>query len=306
MTHRAKTLSAVAVGLAGLALVAADPPLPDKLQPQLVVGDITFAEGPTFDSKGNLFFCNYKGNGNIGRRTPDGTVTVWLNLPDAPRAPDGKVRHAFPFGLKADPRDRLVVADYGGRRLLRVSPDKQVETLVDSHGGRPLNNPNDVCLDRAGNVYFSDPQGEDKGSPSALYRYSAQGQLTRLHTGLAYPNGLVVSPDQKTLYVAETWTRSVVAFDLAADGTLSKQRRLHQFRTPTVDGLATDEHGRIWVARLENKTVDVLSPEGKLLASYPAGGDRVTNLAWWKSSLYVTVAGQRSIYRLDVGGGKDR
>jgi sugar lactone lactonase YvrE len=76
---------------------------------------------------------------------------------------------------------------------------------------------------------------------------------------------------------------------------------LHQFETPTVDGLSVDEAGRIWVARLNNKTVDVLSPTGKLLASYPAGGDRATNMAWWGKSLYVTVAGQHSIFRLDVG-----
>jgi sugar lactone lactonase YvrE len=88
---------------------------------------------------------------------------------------------------------------------------------------------------------------------------------------------------------------------LAKDGTLSKQRLLYQFPAPTVDGLAVDEHGRIWVARLDNKTVDVLSPAGKLLASYPVGGDRVTNLAWREKSLYVTVAGKvGAIYRLDV------
>jgi len=62
-----------------------------------------------------------------------------------------------------------------------------------------------------------------------------------------------------------------------------------------------DEHGRIWVARLENKIVDVLSALGKLLASYPAGGDQVTNLTWWGKSLYVSVAGPGAIYRLDVG-----
>jgi sugar lactone lactonase YvrE len=110
-----------------------------------------------------------------------------------------------------------------------------------------------------------------------------------------------VSPDQKGLYVGETWTRSVLAFDLTKDGTLSKQRLVHQFSTPTVDGLAVDEHGRIWVARLDNKTVDVLSSAGKVLARYPVGGDRVTNLAWWEKSLYVTVAGKvGAIYRLDV------
>jgi sugar lactone lactonase YvrE len=276
-------------------------PLPDRVEPRLVVRGISFAEGPTFDSKGNLFFVNYKGNGNIGRRTPAGEVEVWLRLPDAPAGPGRKALRAFPFGLKADRHDRLIAADYGGKRLLRISPEKKVETLADSYDGKPFNNPNDVCLDRAGNIYFTDPQGPEKGSVGSIYRYSTGGKLTRLHTGLKYPNGLVVSPDQKTLYVAETWTRSVVAFDLGR-GTLSRQRLVHQFGTPTVDGLAVDEHGRIWVARLDSKSVDVLSVEGKLLASYPVGGDRVTNLAWWEKSLYVTVAGKvGGIYRVEVG-----
>jgi gluconolactonase len=226
---------------------------------------------------------------------------VWLKLPD-PAAPlGGKALHAFPFGLKADRQDRLVAVDYGGRRLLRISADKKVETLADSYQGRPFNNPNDVCLDRAGNIYFTDPQGQDKDSVGAIYRYSTTGQLTQLHTGLKYPNGLVVSPDQKTLYVAETWTQSIVAFDLGKDGALSKQRLVYQFPTPTVDGLAVDAQGRIWVARLDNQSVDVLSPTGKVLASYPVGGDRVTNLAWHEKCLYVTVAGKvGAIYRLDV------
>jgi len=277
------------------------PALPTKVEPVLLVQGISFAEGSTFDSKGNLFFVNYKGNGNIGRRTPVGELEVWMRLPDAPPGPEGKARRAFPFGLKADRQDRLVAADYGGRRLLRIGPDKRVETLADSYQGRPFNNPNDVCLDRGGNIYFTDPQGQAGDSVGAVYRFSTTGQLKLLHTGLKYPNGLGLAPDEKTLYIAETWTRSVVAFDLAKDGTLAKRRLVYQFPTPTVDGLAVDAHARIWVARLDNKSVDVLSPGGKLLVSYPVGVDRVTNLSWWERSLYVSVAGKAgAIYRLDV------
>jgi sugar lactone lactonase YvrE len=276
-----------------------DPPLPAKVEPYPVVANITFAEGPAFDSKGNLFFVNYVKNGNIGRMTPDGTVSVWVELPEAPQA-GGKPRKAFPFGMKADADDNLIVTDYGGRRLLRITPKKDIKILADSFEGKPFNNPNDVCLDRAGNIYFTDPQNEDKASEGAIYRLSKDGKLTQLHKGLKYPNGLVVGPDQDKLYVAETWTRSVVVFDLGKDGSLTNQRVLHQFDTPTVDGLSIDEAGRIWVARLNNKSVDVLSPAGKLLASYPVG-ERVTNMAWSGKSLYVTVAGQHSIVRLDVG-----
>jgi gluconolactonase len=285
------------------AALAEDVPLPspEKVKTTLLVRDISFAEGPTFDSKGNLFFVNYKGNGNIGRLSPAGEVEVWLKLPDPMLVPGGKVLRAFPFGLKADQQDRLIAADYGGRRLLRIGVDKKVETLADAYEGRPFNNPNDVCLDRAGNIYFTDPQGLDKDSVGAIYCYTVAGKLIQLHTGLKYPNGVLVAPDQKSLYVSETWTRSVVAFDLAKDGTLSKQRSVYQFSTPSVDGLAMDESGRIWVARLDKKTVDVISLAGKLLASYPVGGDRVTNLAWHEKSLYVTVAGKvGAIYKLDV------
>src|SRR5262249_11376339 len=157
--------------------------LPDKVEPHLIVRGISFAEGPSFDSKGNLFFVNYKGNGNIGRRTPAGDVEVWLRLPDPPAPPGGKPLRAFPFGLTVDDQDRLNVADYGGRRLLRISQDKKVETLADAYEGRPFNNPNDLCLDRAGDIYFTDPQGPENDSVGAVYRYSRAGQLTRLHTG---------------------------------------------------------------------------------------------------------------------------
>ncbi len=63
-----------------------------------------------------------------------------------------------------------------------------------------------------------------------------------------------------------------------------------------------DEAGRLWIARWTNKSVDVVDVEkGVLLKSYPAGGDQVSNLCWWGTSLYLTVAGQHSIHRLDVG-----
>jgi gluconolactonase len=293
-------LAASLLCAAPLAPQELQPPLPAKVEPYAVVANIRFAEGPAFDSKGNLFFVNYIRNGTVGRMTPDGTVSVWIELPDVPQA-QGKPLKALPFGMKVDAQDRLIVADYSGRRLLRISPNKKIETLADGFEGKPFNNPNDVCLDRAGNVYFTDPQSQDKNSVGVIYRYSAEGVLTRLHTGLQYPNGLDVAPGQDKLYVAETWTRSIVVFDLDKTGKLMNQQLLHQFKTPTVDGLSVDEAGRIWVARLNNKTVDVLSPEGKLLASYPAGGDRVTNLAWHGKALYVTVAGQHSIFRLDVG-----
>jgi gluconolactonase len=120
--------------------------------------------------------------------------------------------------------------------------------------------------------------------------------------GGRFPNGLAVSPDQGRLYVAESDKNRLLCWDLRPDGTLANQRTIIEFPTDTLDGIMFDEAGRLWIARWTNRTVDVVDAEkGTLLKSYPAGGDQVTNLCWWGDSLYVTVAGQRSIYRFDVG-----
>jgi sugar lactone lactonase YvrE len=95
---------------------------------------------------------------------------------------------------------------------------------------------------------------------------------------------------------------SILGYDLTAEGRLSNKRLVYKFPTYTVDGIMFDEHGRLWVARWLHGTVDVLDvEEGKLVASYKMGGDRVTNLCFKDTSAYVTVAGRHSIERLDVG-----
>jgi gluconolactonase len=287
------------VALVGAAACAgAAPPLPNKVEPYPVVADIAFAEGPIFDRAGNLYFVNYHALGTIGRRTADGTVSVWVHT-------GGQAN-----GLKVDAEGNIIVADYGGKRILRIHPvTRRIETLTDSCDGRPYRGPNDVCLDLAGNIYFTDPTGSSQEDPiGAVYRVSAPGReasrpiVSRLADGLAFPNGLAVSPDQKRLYVAESDTNRLLCWDLHPDGTLANKRVIMEFPTPTLDGIMFDEAGRLWIARWTNKTVDVVDVEkGVLLKSYPAGGDQVTNLCWWGTDLYVTVAGQHSIHRLPVG-----
>lgn len=276
---------------------ASVPPLRDKLKPYPVVANIAFAEGPIFDRAGNLYFVNYHVLGTLGRRTPDGTVSIWVHT-------GGQAN-----GLKVDGQGNVVVADYGAKRILRVHPmTRQIETLTDNCGGQPYRGPNDVCLDLAGNIYFTDPEESSKENPiGCVYRIeiapdNSVEKVTRIAEGLAFPNGLAVSPDQRRLYVAESDTNRLLCWDLKPDGSLANKRVIIELPTPTLDGIMFDEFGRLWIARWTSKTVDVVDVEkGELLKSYPAGGDEVTNLCWWGTSLYVTVAGQRSIHRFNVG-----
>ncbi len=269
------------------------PDLPETIEPFPVVAGIDFAEGPIFDAHGNLYFVNYLHNGTIGRRRPDGTVEVWVHT-------GGQAN-----GLKVEHDGSVVAADYGGRRILRIHPaTRRIHVVTDRFEGQPYRGPNDVCHDLDGNLYFTDPTGSSLENPiGAIYRVErGTDRVTRLDDGLAFPNGLAVSPDQRRLYVAESGTNRLLSYRLEPDGTASERRVAMQFPTDTLDGIMFDEHGRLWIARWSTGTVDVVWPErGELVRSIPAGGTNVTNLCWWDTSLYVTVAGRHSIHRLEVG-----
>jgi len=279
---------------AALRLLAGACPAPPPISKEIVfpiVAGIDFAEGPTFDPKGNLYFTRYIRNGTVGRRAPDGTVTVWAETGGQPN------------GLKVDFQGNVLVADQIGKKILRVPPaGNPVEVLTERCEGKPYLGPNDICLDTSGNIYFTDPQGSWKDNPiGSVYRIDPKGKVARIASGFAYPNGLAVSLDRKRFYLAESGENRLHVFDIGPDGMLANRKVLHQFPDSTVDGLALDESGRIWVARWEHGTVDVVTPEGDLVASIPAGGKQVTNVCFWGRSIYVSVAGQHSVHRLDVG-----
>lgn len=194
------------------------------------------------------------------------------------------------------------MTDFRGRWLLRITPQRKITVLADRYQGKPFLALNDLCLDKAGNVYFTDsgPTGP-RTMPGAVYRYSVSGRVSQLDSDLPFPNGIALSKDEKRLYVAETRSNRIYVYDLSPNGTVGQRRIFHQFPDSSVDGLEFDEVGRLWVARWAHGTVDVLGTNGELVASLDAGGKGVTNLAWRGTSLFVTVAGSRSIHRLDVG-----
>ena len=149
-------------------------------------------------------------NGTIGRLAPDGTVSVWCET-------GGQVN-----GLKVDSSGFIIGADAGAKRVLQIHPSgKPIEVLTDQFEGKPYHSPNDLCLDQAGNIYFSDPSNETPEAPiGGVYRIDKNRRVTRLIDNLKYPNGLAVAPDQKQLIVAETMTNRILAFDLTSDGRL--------------------------------------------------------------------------------------
>jgi gluconolactonase len=319
MPRAAKTIvclwiAAIAGGLIANALAGEQPALPasHSVKPELYATGFEFAEGPALDRDGNLFVVNYRNNGTIGRIAADGSAKVFCDLralvPLAGRKPQAN-------GLKVDRQGRLVASDAGGARLLRVAADgKSVEVLAESCDGKRFDALNDVALDRAGNIFFTDPGDSDAKRPTgSVYRYDPQTRkVTRLDTGLAYPNGLAVTPDQKHFCVDESASYRVNIYDLAADGTVSGRRVLVDFPRKAEgelrggdfmpDGMIFDNLGRLYVAMWGGGVINVVDvPSGKILRQYDAGGTLSTNCHFHGDYLYTTVASKEAVFRLRLG-----
>ena len=288
----------------------ADLPEPQAVPPELYATGFEFAEGPALDDAGNLFVVNYRGNGNIGRIAPDGTAAVFCDLrtllPVAGRKPQAN-------GLKVDRQGRLVVADAGGGRVLRIASDgKSGEVLVEKWNDQQLEQPNDVALDRAGNIYFTDPGTSSAEKPTgSIYRYDhATGAVTRLDTQLAFPNGIGVTPDQRRLCVSSSGNHLIWMYELSPKGEVSPRQLLIDFpKVPGIrgsefvpDGLVFDAQGRLYVAMWSDALIIVVDvPSVKLLRQYDAGGLHASNCHFGGEYLYTTVATKEAVFRLKLG-----
>ncbi len=285
------------------------------MEPELYATGFEFAEGPTFDCDGNLYVVNYRGNGNIGRIAPDGTASVFCNL-RALVPVEGRMPQAN--GLKVDREGRLIASDSGAGRLLRITADGQsAEVLADRCNGKRFNSVNDVALDLQGNIFFSDPGGSDADHlVGSIYRYDIKtAEVALLADGLAFPNGLGVTPDQRHLCLSESQRFRILIFDLEDDGTVTNQRVLIDFPRETKgpiiggdhdpDGLIFDKQGRLYVGMWTGGVVNVVDvANGKLIRQYDAGGSQTTNVHFSGGYLYTTVAAKEAVFRLklDVEG----
>lgn len=284
--------------LAFLAL-AEDVPGPDSvLAPgaklEKLWGEGTFTEGGALDRDGTILFSDI-GNRIMRFNPATKAVTVF-------REPSGRAN-----GLIFDPRGQLIAAEGGSRRVSFTKSDGTVHTLADRYQGKRFNSPNDVAVDRQGRVYFSDPRygGNEPRDLDfeGVFRIDPDGSVHRLETTALKPNGLVVSPDGKTLYVSDSGpTRQLLlALDLDETGKVSHPRVLHDFRgSRGIDGMTATADGRIVGAAGSgaNGGAYVFSPIGKRLAiiSVPEPPTNVEFGGPDRKTLYITAG--KSLYRI--------
>lgn len=268
-------------------------------------------EGPIALPDGSFAFTETQDN-RITRIAADGTTSAFLENTNGSN------------GLGFNARGELISVQVLQPRVGVVYPAEKAKTLVDNFEGVPFLRPNDLVIDKKGGVYFTDSgQGRNAdGTPSnvpprpAVYYISSAGTLQRLANDIGRPNGIQLSPDEKTLYVANTVGEYVLAFDVAGDGSIGKRRdfaRLAGFNPAAengpssgADGLAVDGNGRLYVASTAG--IQIFDDKGSALGVIPLP-KAPQNLAFAgpdKKTLYIVGRGSAWRIATDAEGYKGR
>ncbi|MEZ4703572.1 MAG: SMP-30/gluconolactonase/LRE family protein [Rhodothermales bacterium] len=266
-------------------------------------GGPAFTEGPAVDRDGVVYFTNI----------PASRILRW-----DPRARELSVfreNTGQTNGLRFDPQGRLLACEGQAGRITRTDLQTGVSTtLASAFEGLPLEAPNDLDYDNQGRIYFSSRPTDAvprRGNVNAVYRLDPDGSIHQLlrEPDVHMPNGVVISPDNRTLYLIEAHpdagrNRHIKAYDLLADGSVANPRILIDFYPGrSGDGMCIDAEGNLYVAaglralRNTSETLDtragihVISPAGELLDFAETPEDTITNCTFGGDdlqTLYVT------------------
>ena len=205
--------------------------------PTVVLDGLNFPEGPRWHD-GRLWFSDMHAR-RVMTLDPGGQTSVICEVPEKPSG----------LGFLED--GRLLVVSMADHRLMVLDRDlglREVADITSYVGG----DANDMVVDAEGRAYIGnfgfDFAGGGEFKTTTLVRVDPNGQVTVVAEDLAFPNGTVITPDGKTLVVAETFARKLTAFDIAEDGSLSGRRTWADLGPATPDGICLDQEGAIWVA----------------------------------------------------------
>ena len=260
-------------------------------------------EGPVWDGESILF--THIPTSRIMRYDPkSGDISEYR----------GNTNHTN--GLAFDARGNLFGCCSGGRAIVRFNPDGTTTTVADRVDGQKLNTPNDLAIDRRGRIWFTNPWNAGNIDPSEVEELDNRSVLcatpqsdgsyatTRVTFDTTMPNGILVSPDQRTLYVAESnsdrpdLNRELRAYPINDDGSLGAYRTLHTFGADAagaqrgIDGMCFDADGNIvatagWEVSGPGGMIYIFSPTGRVLETHTIGACRPTNCCFGGADLSI-------------------
>ena len=275
----------------------------DDIAPELFTTGLAQANSIAFDGRGTAYLSNYRGEGIVGRILPDGAACVLCDLNESAPAEGPAPRIAC---LRVDVEGRLIVADSGLGRLLRVSADgTRVEILADRYEGERFTAVEAVAIDRLGDIYFTDrgpapaeaedPEFEEAAAEpfaaGSLYKFDVQtNKVTVLDHDLLLPGGLAISPDQSRLVVAESAGDRLLAYPLSPQGEVGERQVL----------LELEPQPPAWPTEPANPEETAAESEPQPVARIPAG------MAFDEAGrLYVALAGTGQVAAIDLETGEE-
>ena len=255
----------------------------------IVAENLGFAEGPVWLPDGRLLFSDI----------PNSRIHQWSNEGlSIYREPSGESN-----GLTLDLQMNLIACEHKNRRV-SIERDGHVEPLATHFERKSLNSPNDVVARSDGRVFFTDPpygitEDQRELPYNGVFTISPGGhELSLLATDFERPNGLAFSPDEKTLYIADTALHHVRAFDVSANGSLGIGRVFAETREEgRPDGLKVDRRGRLYVCA---STVQVFSAEGRPLGLIDCP-QMPANCTWGGDGSVLYIAARTGVYSTRVG-----
>jgi gluconolactonase len=293
---------------------------------RVVATGLEFPEGPVAMPDGSVVLVEIRRQ-TLTRVYPDGRTEIVAKMPGGPNGaalgPDGKMYVCNNGGFSWVPGPGGIIMphspkpeDYRGGSLQRVDlASGAVETLFTHCGDRRLNGPNDLVFDRDGGLWFSDlgkrrPRDMDVGA--VFYMKTGGSGLVEAVPSMLPANGIGLSPDEKTVYVAETPTARLWAFDIAAPGEVKPAPVIYrgEMGRPIAglggyqmfDSLAMEASGNVCVATLVKGCISVIAPDGRLVEQVPTGDHVTTNIAFGGPELktaYITLSGRGELVAMD-------
>ncbi len=272
-------------------MLAADSPVSPGAKPVKLSGGFKFTEGPTVDAEGNVYFTDQP-NDRIHIWSTEGKLSTFLE-------PAGRSN-----GLCFDAEGNLWACADGKNELWKIDvKTKKATVVLDKYDGKLFNGPNDLWVRPDGGVYFTDPfykrdywkRGPEEQDKRAVYFLPKKGELARVDGDFNQPNGLVGTPDGKTLYVADIGKSKTYRYDIQDDGTL-KNRKL--FCEAGSDGMTLDDAGNVY---LTGKGVLIFDSEGKKIDTIAIDEPWTANVCFGgkaMKTLFVTAG--KSLYSVEM------
>ncbi|HEY9364197.1 MAG TPA: SMP-30/gluconolactonase/LRE family protein [Chitinophagaceae bacterium] len=260
-----------------------------------VSGGFTFTEGPAVDKKGNIYFTDQP-NDRIWKYSTNGKLSLFME------------KTGRSNGLYIDRKGNLVSCADENNELWLISPAKKVTILLSGFQGHRFNGPNDLWIDSKGGIYFTDPYYQrdywdrkepDIKSRNVYYLPKGKKEAILVEDGLVKPNGIVGTPDGRTLYVADIAAGKTYSYTILSDGSLADKKLVIQQGS---DGMTLDNKGNIY---LVGQGVTIYNPDGIKIGHIPVSASWTANICFGgrnRHTLFITAGDAVYTIQMKVKG----